>query len=733
MTTLVSGNLLDPSGNVISNAEIVLTAISTSFAVLGGASVRQTADDSGAYSFSLEPGNYSIYVAYNGKNFYFGAITITSTTAPATLNQLLNDSLMTAEMSPDYLTYFQEQTGIILTNFDTLDASVTTAVNAAGTATTQAGIASGAATTAKASSDAAIGLSKSYATMALAQAAITAGTIPNFGLFSTVSTYPSQTWLMWQNVNSTPTAVIDPSTGAQKTYPSGAAVEAVSSIVKTSSSDLPFSITDDIGNIHSKIDAAGHLTTPSIETTDSSLSVGDITIKLIDKDALIQTDQNGFILFDSSNISSGGGDEPIDVTVNLPPQSAAYTLLSKMRAGLEDVCVICNSDSTGITSGTDGTTPYNKWIYKLASYLATSYPGYTVLYYDWNLSSNSYNAAVTLQTGTLGKTLYFYNAAAAGTQPFLLMGNYFETAYAPRTADMIIINHGHNNDANAAAGTHAGMILGVAYTMLNRHPAAGVMMVSQNPLRDSNLGANRSTGTRQAAIAAGFSLVDAYSLFLNAGKPDNWWAYLTATSAYDTIHPGIIGDQKIFELARDLCTWPCSPSTPKDGLGNSNNLLSNSQFANMTSGVPENWTLSGCTLSQDTVNFETGTYGLKITPDGTGDAKITQALSPALIKQIRGRDVTLAVRVFLPSGVTQNANMGGCAFDGISNSRSYGLPSGGRDGFIWKCVRATVPTAATALGVQLIAGLSGITSATNVTFDRAILVVGDIPQDYFGV
>jgi hypothetical protein len=228
MTTLVSGILVDPSGNIIPNADIVLNAISTSFVVLSGAAVSQTSDANGVYSFALEVGNYSIYLAYGGKNYFYGAITITSTTVPSTLNQLLNSSLMAAEMSPDYLTYFQQQTGILLSSFSTLNSSVTTAVNAAGTATSQSDIAVNAANTALTAYNGAIGLSKAYATMALAQADITAGKIPNFGLFSTVSTDPSQTWLMWQNVNGTPTAVLDPTSGAQKTYPSGAAVDAVS-------------------------------------------------------------------------------------------------------------------------------------------------------------------------------------------------------------------------------------------------------------------------------------------------------------------------------------------------------------------------------------------------------------------------------------------------------------------------------------------------------------------------
>ncbi|MCV5580211.1 hypothetical protein OFO05_32925, partial [Escherichia coli] len=84
-------------------------------------------------------------------------------------------------------------------------------------------------------------------------------------------------------------------------------------------------------------------------------------------------------------------------------------------------------------------------------------------------------------------------------------GNYFQAAYVPRQADLIIMNHGHNTDSNALVSTHMGMDLAVMYAMLEWHPAAGGMIVSQNPLRDSENGTTRSDGARQAATAAGFS------------------------------------------------------------------------------------------------------------------------------------------------------------------------------------------------------------------------------------
>lgn len=108
MSILVSGVLLDPAGRPIPNAEIVLTAISTSFVVLGGFTTRNATGSDASYSFLLEMGNYAVNISKNGANFYYGAITITNTTVPSSLNQLLLQNVMEAEVPPNFMAYFQQ-------------------------------------------------------------------------------------------------------------------------------------------------------------------------------------------------------------------------------------------------------------------------------------------------------------------------------------------------------------------------------------------------------------------------------------------------------------------------------------------------------------------------------------------------------------------------------------------------------------------------------------------------
>ena len=484
--------------------------------------------------------------------------------------------------------------------------------------------------------------------------------------------------------------------------------------------------TDSLGFSHSRIRQDGGFETPLSLLGANEISSGNLSIvedPNFDSDELILSDGIGFSI-PASGDSDGGAVDPGEVTVELPPQSAAYGLLSKMRAALEDVCVIINSDSTGITQDTDPATGlvFKKWTRKLAEFLAANYPAYTVNYYSW--SSNAYTTPETLQIGTEGKTLHFYNAAVAGTQPLYLMGQYFEAAYVPRQADLIIFNHGHNTDNNVPASTHMGMDLAILYTMLQRHPNAGAVIVSQNPLRDNNNGTVRSNGARQAAITAGFSLVDAFQMFQNAGKPTGWYM--------DNIHPNSVGDAKIFDLVKNLFVWPSSPSRYVPGLTAGVNLLKNADFTTWGDGLdsPDGWTLTGCTAEKDTVNFESGDYGLKLVSTGTIEAYAAYSLPASLVKRLRGKTVTLAARVFIPTTSTRG-NCGAVQIPEVTNNRPYGTPNGGRGGFIWKATVITVPTTATALTVRAVLDTSGGAVGNWCTFDRLTLSAGNIPQDFY--
>lgn len=126
MSILVEGTLLSPAGHVIDAADIVLTSISTSLVVLGGSPLSVQTDTEGRYSFTLNNGNFAVSVSKGGNNWFSGMITVTDVTMPKSLNALLLQDAMLAEIPVDYWSYFQAQTGILFTNFTKIDEAVST-------------------------------------------------------------------------------------------------------------------------------------------------------------------------------------------------------------------------------------------------------------------------------------------------------------------------------------------------------------------------------------------------------------------------------------------------------------------------------------------------------------------------------------------------------------------------------------------------------------------------------
>lgn len=124
MSILVDGTLKSPAGNVIGNADITLIAISTSLTVLGGTPLTVKTDQDGRYSFTLHNGNYAVSISKDGNNWFSGMITVTDLTVPKSINALILQDAMMAEIPVDYWTYFQTQTGILFTSFGKIDEAV---------------------------------------------------------------------------------------------------------------------------------------------------------------------------------------------------------------------------------------------------------------------------------------------------------------------------------------------------------------------------------------------------------------------------------------------------------------------------------------------------------------------------------------------------------------------------------------------------------------------------------
>jgi hypothetical protein len=123
MSTQVAGVLRDPFERPLGNTDIDIRAITNTFAVLPGATVKVTTSAQGEYNFILEPANYAVSVILDGRAVYQGAITITSTTPPGTLPQLLKQAEMLSELPLNYAEYFQQVQATVKDDADRAEAA----------------------------------------------------------------------------------------------------------------------------------------------------------------------------------------------------------------------------------------------------------------------------------------------------------------------------------------------------------------------------------------------------------------------------------------------------------------------------------------------------------------------------------------------------------------------------------------------------------------------------------
>ncbi|WP_143520864.1 SGNH/GDSL hydrolase family protein [Puniceibacterium antarcticum] len=422
--------------------------------------------------------------------------------------------------------------------------------------------------------------------------------------------------------------------------------------------------------------------------------------------------------------ASGGGSEPAVLTAQ---PNATYGLLRKL-AGDQNANILVCSDSTG--AGTD------RWVYKISDAIAAWDGSVRVEYRAWDDSAKNYATAIVVYAGSGGATCTIWNAAVAGRQLYYLHGEHFDAAYGQTAADWLIINHGHNHDHNWTPEVHAAILIGGGQQIAMRHPYAGVSIVAQNPRLDNTQGTNRSLGAQFAARSMGWSLVDAFSLFQQAGKPPAWYD----DDGTDPIHPSVIeggGDDEIVQtLIAPLISNQISLSQARDPTlyDRVRNLLSNGLLSDWTASVPDDWELVNCTSAEETTIYETAAISARLTNNTATGAQLRQTMTGDKVRALRGRYVTAAFRAWIPTATTsgvagtdiKSSSDGGATYG--SSSRGWSVTNtNGRGGWLWMCQSALIPADAT--HIQISSPGQNIGAAMDIIIDRGILVPGSLPKD----
>lgn len=420
--------------------------------------------------------------------------------------------------------------------------------------------------------------------------------------------------------------------------------------------------------------------------------------------------------------------------VDAAAAASTRTLMGLLRRGVSAAQILVIGDSTG-----NETT---EWVYGLAQWLGSLFPAYTVKYYHWNeTTGTAYDAATTVQTGTGAYTLSVYNCSVAGARPGYVLGSRWATAVTALAPDLILVSHGHNtggapstdnsprvflNGGVWSAEPVTGLVCALGYAF----PATPITVIAQNP---SNIAgretwqAIKASWYERSAAVLGHGLIDVHQAFIDYG---DYAADLMA----DTTHPNAAGQalwlsvvkQAFRESATDAAParWMPSPLTRYQP-----NLATNALFGSWASTNPDGWTFTYCAPTKDTTNFETGTYGMKLTSDSNSGAAYAElSLSIADKLHLRGKYITVAARIFVPASNTATPRVYAYDDGGSGNATIADFPYTCRDGgFVWVFTAHKVYATSNNIRIRISPRTTG-TAIMECTVDRVWIGEGMLPN-----
>lgn len=137
-------------------------------------------------------------------------------------------------------------------------------------------------------------------------------------------------------------------------------------------------------------------------------------------------------------------------------------------------------------------------------------------------------------------------------------------------------------------------------------------------------------------------------------------------------------------------------------------------------------TASNATAAKELSQYDgLNVYSVKVTSTAASGV-IQQNLSADKLKLVKNRNITLAVRVYVPTGQASSAGRIGLTTSS-STFNTYTISGDAKDGWVWRVVSQKVKSTDTYVRISLFGDSAG--GGGFAYFDRAILITGSLPAD----
>lgn len=407
------------------------------------------------------------------------------------------------------------------------------------------------------------------------------------------------------------------------------------------------------------------------------------------------------------------------------PNTRVFSNLSgKLKTERNDINIVIISDSTAAMAGS--------WVDLLPNLINNRFPRWSVSYRKWTDGAPGSYSAATVTAGSGSRTVNIWNGSIAGkTWTYALQDSRIGPILGDiADIDTIIFAHGHNEAQSATYQLRDKAVVSIETARL-RSPGASVVLLSQNPLGNyPGMSEYRADIYRKIASERGYGFIDICQTFYNNGYPSN--PIVGADNTHPTAAGHAIWANEIMRHLSGSDTYLQSIPVALPSLAlTRQNLLLNGNFEDFTAppALPS-WSISNVTLAKDTTNLESKT-AYSVSAAKTAGGSVGFFYQRPNYRLVAGREVTFAVRMFIPSGAAGTVGQLSITDGYTAPNLSSSIYGDYRDQWFWNIMTARIDRRATSIDCRIYVDPTTGSTLPAISIDRAVLVLGRYPMDCY--